>query len=279
MLLSRVLTALILLPLAIYGILFLSNAHFALVVGIIMLLGAYEWAGFFSVKSMSGKLLFAGLVAITLYLMWHFFLHIPVSWMLFISSLFWLFSLYLVIAYPKSASLWKNNPVIIAVLGLVLMVLTWFALVTIHALPAVTIANSQLPGPYLVLSVMILIWLADTGAYFSGRRFGRKKLAPNVSPGKSREGVYGGLILSILVVFVFTFMNSGSMLDYILLFTLSLVTVLFSVVGDLMESMFKRQAGIKDSGQILPGHGGVLDRIDSVTAAGPVFLVALSLLY
>jgi len=122
---------------------------------------------------------------------------------------------------------------------------------------------------------MVLVWGADIGAYFSGRAFGKRKLAPAVSPGKSWEGVYGGLALTLLITLVVGVVRSWSVKELCLTLLGAAIVVLISVVGDLTESMFKRQAGIKDSSNLLPGHGGVLDRIDSLTAAIPIFAVLL----
>ena len=119
---------------------------------------------------------------------------------------------------------------------------------------------------------MLLVVAADIGAYFAGRQFGRNKLAPRVSPGKTWEGVLGGVAGAAIVAAVGVTLFEVPIGPFI---GLSLVTVLASVVGDLTESLFKRHAGVKDSGSLLPGHGGVLDRVDSVTAAAPIFLVGL----
>lgn len=122
-----------------------------------------------------------------------------------------------------------------------------------------------------LLYVFLLVWCADSGAYFVGSRLGKRKLAPNVSPNKSIEGLMGGLTLSLLVAVVVSFYVDLSGLVWVLFLGLSMLTVLASVLGDLFESMLKRRAGIKDSGTILPGHGGVLDRTDSLLSATPVF--------
>jgi phosphatidate cytidylyltransferase len=125
------------------------------------------------------------------------------------------------------------------------------------------------------MAVMVLVWGADIGAYFSGRAFGKRKLAPQVSPGKSWEGVYGGLLLSLVITAIVGFVRDWSFVQMLIGLIGAAVIVFISVVGDLTESMFKRQAGIKDSSNLLPGHGGVLDRIDSLTAAIPIFAVLL----
>jgi phosphatidate cytidylyltransferase len=127
----------------------------------------------------------------------------------------------------------------------------------------------------LILAVMVLVWGADIGAYFAGRRFGKRKLAPQVSPGKSWEGVYGGLVATLMMCAGVGVYRDWSVSDLLLALLGTAAVVMISVVGDLTESMFKRQAGIKDSSNLLPGHGGVLDRIDSLTAAIPVFAALL----
>lgn len=130
-------------------------------------------------------------------------------------------------------------------------------------------------GEWLFLYIMSIVWVADIGAYFSGKQFGKHKLAASISPGKSIEGVIGGLLLNVVwswLVFTQWFQWNMSLLEFM---AISLITSLISVPGDLYESILKRQAGMKDSGTILPGHGGLLDRIDSVIAAAPVFVLGL----
>ena len=130
-------------------------------------------------------------------------------------------------------------------------------------------------GNWLILAVMILVWAADIGAYFSGKTFGKRKLAPQVSPGKSWEGLIGGLLTSLVITLVVGVYRGWSARELILALLGAALVVAISVIGDLTESMFKRSSGIKDSSQLLPGHGGVMDRIDSLTAAIPVFVVLL----
>jgi phosphatidate cytidylyltransferase len=131
-------------------------------------------------------------------------------------------------------------------------------------------------GPASILVLLVLIWGADTAAYFAGRTWGRHKLLVNVSPGKSWEGVYGALLAMLLLAVATRTFIPGAMDNLFLV--LALVTTVFSIVGDLNESLYKRQAGVKDSGQLLPGHGGILDRIDSLTAAAPVFYTGLQVI-
>jgi phosphatidate cytidylyltransferase len=141
------------------------------------------------------------------------------------------------------------------------LVPAWLALVVLHE-----------HAPQLVLLLILLVVAADVGAYFGGRKFGRHKLAPAVSPGKTWEGVAGGLVAAMLMATAGIYWLHLTPLPF---FALSALVVVASIVGDLTESMFKRHAGLKDSGSLLPGHGGVLDRVDSVTAAAPFFLIGL----
>ncbi len=169
-----------------------------------------------------------------------------------------------VISYPRSSALWRESALARTIAGLLVLVPAWAALVVLH---------SRFDHGYFVLLAFI-IWGADTGAYFAGRAFGKRKLAPNVSPGKSWEGVIGGLLVALLAALVATYWLTP-LGGYPAFFLLVLLTVFISVLGDLSESLFKRVMKLKDSGGILPGHGGVLDRIDSLTAAGPLFTLGL----
>ncbi len=272
-------TALVLFPLAVSAILFLSESTFAVFVGFIILLGAYEWAGFAKFPSVLAKMAYVLIVAITIFSLWLMNFALSVSIMNNIATGFWLFAIILLIGFPNYFKLFYQANLLIAIIGLFLLTLTWYALISLQAIDTFTFAQTTITGPYLVLSVMMLVWIADTGAYFSGKRFGKNKLAPQISPGKTIEGVLGGLLLAIVIVSLFTLWSGGSMKDYVYIISITTLTVLFSVMGDLLESLFKRQAKLKDSGHLLPGHGGILDRIDSVTAAAPIFFITLSWLY
>ena len=133
-------------------------------------------------------------------------------------------------------------------------------------------------GAWLLMYMLTLVWVADIGAYFAGKQFGRHKLAPGISPAKTWEGVFGGIVLNCLWISIVYFLSNGWGIAYLPFLVLGLVTAGLSVVGDLYESILKREAGVKDSGKSLPGHGGVLDRIDSVIAATPVFISGLFIL-
>ncbi len=130
-------------------------------------------------------------------------------------------------------------------------------------------------GGWILLYLLTLVWVADIGAYFSGRKFGKHKLAPGISPGKTWEGVAGGIILNIVWILIVFQISSGWEIALWQFLLIGLATSLISVVGDLYESILKREASVKDSGKLLPGHGGVLDRIDSLISATPIFVVGL----
>ncbi len=132
-------------------------------------------------------------------------------------------------------------------------------------------------GGWILLYLLTLVWIADIGAYFSGRRFGKNKLAPGISPGKTWEGVAGGIVANLLWIFLIYYISDGWGMSLAWFVAAGLATSAISVVGDLFESILKREAGAKDSSKLLPGHGGVLDRIDSVIAASPVFVSAVFL--
>lgn len=183
----------------------------------------------------------------------------------------WALALVLVVTYPSSAKFWgKNIP--LQVLFAFSTLIPFIAAVLRLRLDNYTADPHH--GLFLLLYVFVLVWAADSGAYFAGRAFGKHKLAPKVSPGKTWQGVFGGMITAVVLAFVFihfsgkTLLGSRAMSGFVVL---SVATVAISVLGDLAESMFKRESGIKDSSQLIPGHGGILDRIDSLTAAVPFF--------
>jgi len=273
MLKQRLITAAILVPLVVWGILRLPTPYLALVLALFIVQGAWEWTGFMQLKVIWQRILYVAAVILGLICIWFFqqdsFLTgAGTNWLtLPILSLFWwLLATVWVLSYPRTVKRW-SSPAMLALTGLLVLLPTWLAVVGLHA--------SGPQGPLLVMYLLSLIWVADSGAYFGGRAWGKRKLAPAVSPGKTWEGVGSAAALSTLYA-----LAAARVLDlpgnlWPVFVVLSLVTVIFSVLGDLTESMFKRHAGIKDSGTLLPGHGGVLDRIDSVTAAAPVFVVGL----
>ena len=263
MLKQRIITALILLPIAICGFFLLNGGSFALFIGLVVTLGAWEWARLAGFQAQPARVAFALVVAALL-----FFLYLTpglAPWILGAAVLWWALAVFLVMTYPRTSEHWSSMASKLLI-GLLILLPAWQGLVLIKEWPL---------GNWLIMAVMVLVWGADIGAYFSGKALGKRKLAPQVSPGKSWEGFFGGLVLCLLITIVvglFRHWSFGEMLRGLLG---AAVVVAISVVGDLTESMFKRSAGIKDSSNLLPGHGGVLDRIDSLTAAVPVFSALL----
>lgn len=269
MLRQRVITALILAPLAVAAILLLPTRGVALLFGAVLLLAGDEWARLAALNG-AQRLLFLAALGVLMLLLYPVLDETGFGVAIYGLSTAWWVGIGITLLGLKhlekreQAGAWWS-----AVLaGLLILPACWAALVRIHA--------SGERGAELLLLVILLSWVADIAAYFAGHRFGRVKLAPVVSPGKSREGVYGALVGSLLwgglVAWRFPQIAPAG---WVMAFFLLLCLV--SVFGDLFESYLKRRAGIKDSGNLLPGHGGVLDRIDSLIAVAPVAAFGLLL--
>ncbi|QLC74173.1 phosphatidate cytidylyltransferase [Pseudomonas sp. LPB0260] len=263
MLKQRVITALVLLPIALGGFFLLEGAAFALFIGAVIGLGAWEWARLAGFDGQPQRVGYAALVALLLFGLYH--LPALAPGVVALGVIWWGLATLLVLGYPASSRYWQGAGRKLLI-GLLILLPAWQGLVLFKQWP---MANG------LILAVMVLVWAADIGAYFSGKAFGRRKLAPQVSPGKSWEGLLGGLLTSLLLTLVVGLYRGWGGAALLLALAGAAVVVLISVVGDLTESMFKRQSGVKDSSNLLPGHGGVLDRIDSLTAAVPVFAALL----
>ncbi|MGP0170528.1 phosphatidate cytidylyltransferase [Pseudomonas sp. NCHU5208] len=263
MLKQRIITALVLLPIALGGFFLLDGLAFALFIGAVVSLGAWEWARLAGFESQGLRVAYAAAVALLLAVL--YLLPGLAPLILALAVLWWLAATWLVLGYPDSSRYWGGLPGRLLI-GLLILLPAWQGLVLLKQWPQ---ANG------LIIAVMLLVWGADIGAYFSGKAFGKRKLAPRVSPGKSWEGFYGGLTASLLITLLVGLQQGWSTGSLVLALLGAALVVMASVVGDLTESMFKRQSGIKDSSNLLPGHGGVLDRIDSLTAAIPLFAALL----
>lgn len=268
MLKQRVGTALVLAPLGILAVLYLMPQQFWWLLAALFAVAGYEWARFVEVRNLWLRLLTAVVIAVVVVA--------GASWataqstitattgvLLWIIASAWLARAGLEPTRNTSELAFKG------VFGLLLILNGAFALGVLFTQP---------DGRYWLLLLLLLIWGADVGAYIAGRTLGRHKLAPRVSPGKTWEGVAGGVLLSMIVALVASqWMNlQAGQLGWLLIMSMS--TVAISIVGDLFISLMKRQAGLKDAGRIFPGHGGVLDRFDSLIAAAPMFLLGKYLL-
>jgi phosphatidate cytidylyltransferase len=276
MLKNRILTAAVLAPLAILAILFLPDQWFALLWGLAIAICAWEWSDLAGLAAKPARAAFVAICvgAMTSYQQWAGEAEEWLAWP--VVAWWFLFSI-LVRRFPAKLVAIQYPPAAQVVVGLFVLVGAWILMVwTRHNL-----------GPAQTLYLFLLIWLADIAAYFAGKRWGFTKLAPHISPGKTVEGLYGALgavtlfalatggVLFALGEGSFTSFNPVQLLDLVML---SLVTVVLSVVGDLFESLAKRVRGVKDSGAILPGHGGLLDRLDSLIAAVSVFYAGSKML-
>lgn len=268
MLRQRLLTALVLIPLTVWAVLGLSSGALALLLAMFVLLGAWEWGVLMGLNSHAGRTVYLGLMLLALWVAWSVIGRPGVLIGLLVLALaWWITALIWLVRYRPARKDGMAAMAAKGVAGILALTPAWAALVAVHA-------NGR-SGAYLLLLLLVLIWAADSGAFFAGRRWGSVKLAPQISPGKTREGVYGALAVAGLWAAAGGLWLGLQGLHLMLFVTLCLVTVLFSIVGDLFESMIKRQRGVKDSGHLFPGHGGVLDRVDSLTAAAPVFVLGL----
>lgn len=253
-LLSRVLTAALLLAVFVPAILWAPEWLWAILIAGVVGMAAHEWARLSHFPALSARLYAALLMLCALALPYI----VRTDWPIFQGA----FILLAVAFWLAVAPLWllgrwhAERAFVRSAVGVVLLLPTWAALLYLHA-----------RGPGVLLGVMAIVWVADTAAYFAGRHFGRHKLAPTISPGKTREGVAGALIALALYAGVLSAFVSLPLLP---LFIAMAGLLYLSVLGDLFESWIKRVSGMKDSGDLLPGHGGVLDRIDALTSTLPI---------
>lgn len=282
MLKYRLISAAFMIPVVIAALFLLPPTGFAIATLIICILAAWEWGQFAGFVSRTQRIILAAASGVLLAAMFIWQSAQPASSTLSLIDLFlwvslawWVAALLLVLSYPQSASPWRRSTLLRLLFGVLTIVPFFFGML---ALRNWHYESNQYVGAVWLLYVMCLVWGADSGAYLFGKRFGKNKLAPKVSPGKTREGVLGGLLTSAVISLLFSHWADLDVTPMVLL-VCSVLAVLASVLGDLTESMFKREAGIKDSGNLIPGHGGILDRIDSLTAAVPVFACLMLLVF
>src|SRR5579872_940492 len=263
---KRILTALILIPVFVFLLFYLSPKAFCLLTGVVVLWAAWEWSFLMGVKQLKYSFIYP--VVVFFLLIGSIWLYIP--GVIIASFVWWLFALLLVLFYPKLSQAWGKSIILRGLMGLMTLLPCWLAINFIRNIPE--------NGVYVLLFLFVLIWGADSGAYFAGKLWGKTKLAPHVSPGKTWQGLGGALVVSVIITLATLYWAKVPYKIGFFVCMIAMITVLFSVVGDLFESMLKRNEGLKDSGRLLPGHGGILDRIDSLTAAAPVFLFGTDLM-
>jgi phosphatidate cytidylyltransferase len=286
MLLQRIITALILVPLVVLAVFQLPIEYFSLFIGFITLLAAWEWTNLIGINSLFKRGLFLlGLILPMLWLhFWTQFLELAaqvldwpdirsysgaLEWLVIPPVLFWILLMILIRNTPKAVLQLEMRTRYKALIGWFILLAMWMFSTRLRAFY----------DPQLTLYFLILIWSADITAYFAGKKFGKTQLAPDISPGKTVQGMYGALIaggvcaIVLSLIYGFPWMVAS---DFVML---SILTVLVSIYGDLFFSVVKRQKGVKDTGSILPGHGGILDRIDSLIAAVPFFYAGIYLIH
>lgn len=264
MLKKRIITALIGIPIVLFIIFWMPVFPFALFMTAIIAIGAWEWSKLVGYKSFLLRLFYTFAVVAALFCVrW-----MPLLGILFLGffAMLWALSAIIAYQYNKAPMGFQFAPVRV-ILGFLLLVPTWVAMVAVKATPNL--------GGQWILILLLIIWATDTGAYFSGRLWGKRKLIDRVSPKKTWIGVAGGLALSLVVVLVTSYFTHFTWQRNLMLYALAILVSLFSVIGDLNVSLLKRISGIKDSGTIFPGHGGMLDRIDSIIGGAIVFAIGI----
>jgi phosphatidate cytidylyltransferase len=259
---KRIITAVIVAVLFLGVLFFLPPVAMVIVLTALVLAGAWEWSAFLRATRVRARAAYVVFVGLLLPAAWSISAAPGALRVVLVTALaWWVVALAWIIFAPRNVAPWSAG-----LAGILALVPAWLALVRLLDLPH---------GAHWVLFTLLLVWSADIGAYFAGHRFGRNRLAPEVSPGKTWEGVIGGFALSAVVAVTGSVWFALPLYSFV---PLCLAAVAFSIVGDLTESLLKRFAGVKDSGTLFPGHGGVMDRIDSVTGAAPVLFFGLTIL-
>lgn len=268
MLRQRIITALFLGIGILAAILFLPNAWLAFVFALVTLVAAWEWAGLLSLPGRVWKVMYVGLVAVSLMAAWMWIRPGHAQVLFLVAVLWWAGAVVMLAAYDPRwlDTVWLQW--LMGLSGFVVLVPAWLSLALLHQ-----------RHPAMLVFLLLLVCVSDISAYFAGKRFGKSKLAPSLSPGKSREGLWSALVASLVLAVPGMIAIGLDLALWFYFLCLCLITVLVATVGDLFESLLKRRAGVKDSSRILPGHGGVLDRVDSLTAAAPGFVFGVYWVY
>jgi phosphatidate cytidylyltransferase len=267
MLKQRVLTAIPLAGLVIWGMLTQPEQVIFYFLLVVMLISGWEWSRLSGVNNSALRAVYALLITAGAYYSYTFINNEPqwLSVFLSVTVLAWFFAIYHMFSKGPQAA---NSSLSISKLfiGLIALVPPVLALMLIRA-----------EGVWWLFYCLSIIWVADIGAYFSGKRFGKNKLAPNLSPGKTKEGMYGAIFFTAIYAFLAGFFFELQVIQHLMLLIITALATFISVAGDLFVSLLKREKNLKDTGHILPGHGGILDRIDSVLSSAPFLALFLSL--
>jgi len=264
MLKHRLITAAILISVTVLIVIFFPPLPFALVTLALTLAAAWEWSALSQLTRTSQRIAYLFAILFCCYAV----LFVPVIYLLSMALIWWVLAALLVVSYPQAVSYWQHK-ITRSLMGILVLVPCWGAL---------NFIRNQNEGLFILFYLFLLIWGADTAAYFAGKKWGKTKLIPAVSPGKSWQGFIAALVYGVVFATFFSWYADVSLHVWPWTVVLSFSTVCFSVIGDLTESMIKRYANVKDSGTLLPGHGGLMDRIDSLAAAAPTFALGALLI-
>ena len=249
------------------AVLKLDRSELPFVIIPVLAISSWEYSSLIKMKRWLAKALYVSALMIAVYFLNQMpFLLMP---LLIVTLLWWVINSFWIISFPKHTHYWNNYLATRLVNGFFFFVPLLISLSALHQIDST-----------LVLLLLALIWAADSGAYFVGRAIGKNKLLPSASPAKTIEGASGGALFSLGVMFIYVHFGfeNATFEQYFFYGILSLVITLTSILGDLFQSLHKRIAGVKDSGVLLPGHGGLFDRIDSLTASAPIFFLAYGFL-
>ncbi|WP_331828287.1 phosphatidate cytidylyltransferase [Candidatus Blochmannia sp. SNP] len=284
MLRNRLISMFILIPITISIIFLLPIIQFSIIVSIICLISAWEWGKIMQFPIYIHRtwvcIIFGLLCAITMIMTFQNYLCVSnwcIFWYIFSSIIimWWILAFILILSYPNSANFWKKSNILQFFFGILTILPFFWGTLTLHQFYHI---NNNIIGKWYLLYIIMLVWINDSSAYVIGKTLGKHKLLKTVSPKKTWEGFIGGMLISIGVAWLFIEYIPINIINPSIIFIYSIIAIIASIIGDLTESMFKRESGIKDSGNIIPGHGGILDRIDSLVAAVPIFtcLILLS---
>ncbi len=266
MLKQRIITGVILVVLALSALFILPPVGFLVLMSAIALAASWEWTNLMGLKTLAPRMLYLIIMSAALFNS----TYLTIPFVLGLGCAWWVVALILVLLFKGQSNFLTRSVFMRGVMGVLTIVPCWLAILYLRW--------AFKDGVYVLMFLFAIIWGSDIAAYFVGKRFGKTKLVPLVSPGKSVQGAIAAITYSAILALVVLLLSNVPDGQWIYCFILSIVTAIFSIVGDLSESLFKRLVGIKDSGKLLPGHGGLLDRIDSLTAAAPVFALGALIL-
>ena len=265
MLIPRIITAVIFATLVVLGTFNLSSVHFYFATVFFVAWCAWEWTALINIK----RFVFRCVCVLLFFVLFGLSFWLPLGVVWVVNLCWWLYVGILLFTYPRTRDIWSGKKVFGFIMGVISIIPSALAL---------NVLRHYSNGAAVVLYALILIWIADSAAYFAGRFLGRRALAPALSPKKTWEGLFGGMAGSMIFSILGAVYFHLALPAAIFFIFISMLSAALSVLGDLYISMLKRERGVKDTGKLLPGHGGILDRVDGINTALPVFALGLMLL-